>query len=77
MQICDTAMCACNLHNEFVSLPSNQRYMVLIFNRVRLKHSFVHQVILQLNKALNQKLQAQKSWYYGNGILIVFYVCNV
>lgn len=43
------------LHNEFVLLPSNQRYRVQSFNRVRLKHSFVHQAILELNKTLNQK----------------------
>ncbi len=43
------------LHNEFVLLLSNRRYSVPSFNRVRLKHSFVHQAILELNKTLNQK----------------------
>ncbi len=43
------------LHNEFVLLLSNRRYRVPSFNRVRLKHSFVHQAILELNKTLNQK----------------------
>ncbi len=43
------------LHNGFVLLPSNRRYRVPSFNRVRLKHSFVHRAILKLKKTLNQK----------------------
>ncbi len=43
------------LHNEFELLPSNWRYRVPRLNKVRLKHSFVHQAILELNKKLNQK----------------------
>ncbi len=37
------------LHNEFESLPSNRRYRVPRFNKVMLKHSFVHQAVLELN----------------------------
>jgi hypothetical protein len=41
------------LHNEFELLPSNRRYRVPKFNKVRLKNSFVHQAILELNKKPN------------------------
>ncbi len=43
------------LHNEFELLPSNRRYRVPRFHKVRLKHSFEHQTILELNKKRNQK----------------------
>lgn len=41
------------LNSEYVLLPSARRYSVPRFNKVRLKHSFVHQSILKLNKEPN------------------------
>jgi len=43
------------LHKEFELLPSNRRYRVPRFNKVRLKHSFVHQATIALNKTFNQR----------------------
>lgn len=39
------------LHNESVLLPSNRQYEGPKFNQVWLKKSFVHQAVLELNKA--------------------------
>ncbi len=40
------------LHNKFELLPSSRRYRVPRLNKVRLKHSFVHQAILELNNLI-------------------------
>ena len=38
------------LHSEYQLLPSNRRFRVHSFNRIRLKNSFIHQSILLLNQ---------------------------
>ena len=43
------------LNSEYELLPSNRRYRVPRFNKVRLKHSFVHQSILKLNMEPNPR----------------------
>lgn len=43
------------LNSEYELLPLNRRYRVPRFNRVRLRHSFVHQSILKLNTERNPR----------------------
>ena len=43
------------LNTEYNLLPSNGRYRVPTIRKVRLKHSLVHQSILELNQALNPR----------------------
>ncbi len=50
------------LHNEFELLPSNRRYKVPRLNKVRLKHSFVHQAILELNKLIKLNKKSRVLW---------------
>jgi len=46
------------LHKEFELLPSKRRYRVPRFNKLRLKHSFVHQAILALNKNIQSQIKS-------------------
>ena len=47
------------LNSDYELLPSNRRYRVPRFNKVRLKHSFVHQSILIVNTELNPRSNAR------------------
>jgi len=46
------------LHKEFELLPSKRRYRVPRFNKLRLKHFFVHKAILGLNKNIQSKIKS-------------------
>jgi len=41
-----------------IFIPSKRRYRVPRFNKVRLKHSFVHQAILTLNKNIQSEIKS-------------------
>ena len=43
------------LKSEYKLFSSDRRYRIPRFNKVRLKHSFVHQSILKLKMELNQR----------------------
>ena len=60
------------LNTEYNLLPSNRRYRVPKFRKVRLKHSVVHQSILELNQVLNPRPNAL--WWALN---VVICCCNV
>jgi len=46
------------LRKEFELLPSKRRYRVPRFNKLRLKHFFVHKAILGLNKNIQSKIKS-------------------